>query len=101
MTENFTESFIEQARKLNDQRLTAARDIATAVQARVEAEQALKDAQAAERKAFKDAERKGWTKTELDRLRPARRTRKPATTSSAHPTTAHPSDQSSHGEESA
>lgn len=75
MTENITESFIDQARKLNDQRLTAVRDIATAVQARVDAEQALKDAQAAERKAFKDAERKGWTKSELDKLRPAKRRR--------------------------
>lgn len=71
MSENITESFIDQARKLNDQRLAAVQDIAAAVQARVDAEQALKDAQAAERKAFKDAERKGWTKTELDRLRPA------------------------------
>ncbi|GAA1133701.1 hypothetical protein [Citricoccus alkalitolerans] len=75
MTENITESFIDQARKLNDQRLTAVQDIAAAVQARVNAEQALKDAQAAERKAFKDAERKGWTRTELDKLRPAKRRR--------------------------
>ncbi|GAA1677513.1 hypothetical protein GCM10010977_28950 [Citricoccus zhacaiensis] len=80
MTENITESFIDQARKLNDQRLAAAQDIAVAVQARVDAEQALKDAQAAERKAFKDAERKGWTKPELDKLRPAKRRR--TTTSS-------------------
>ncbi|MFC7403446.1 hypothetical protein [Citricoccus sp. GCM10030269] len=75
MTENITETFIDQARKLNDQRLTAVQDIAAAVQARVDAEQALKDAQTAERKAFKDAERKGWTKTELDKLRPAKRRR--------------------------
>lgn len=75
MTENITESFIDQARKLNDQRLAAVQDIASAVQARVDAEQALKDAQAAERKAFKDAERKGWTKAELDKLRPSKRRR--------------------------
>lgn len=75
MTENITESFIDQARKLNDQRLTAVQDIAAAVQARIDAEQALKDAQAAERKAFKDAERRGWTKTELDKLRPTKRRR--------------------------
>jgi hypothetical protein len=75
MSENITESFIDQARKLNEQRLAAAQDIAAAVQARVDAEQALKDAQAAERKAFKDAERKGWTKTELDKLRPTKRRR--------------------------
>jgi hypothetical protein len=71
MSENITESFIDQARKLNEQRLTAVQDIAAAVQARVDAEQALSHAQAAERKAFKDAERKGWTKAELDKLRPA------------------------------
>lgn len=75
MTKNITESFIDRARKLNDQRLTAVQDIAAAVQARVDAEQALKDAQAAERKAFKDAERKGWTKAELDKLRPTKRRR--------------------------
>jgi predicted DNA-binding transcriptional regulator YafY len=71
MSENITESFIDQARKLNEQRLAAVHNIAAAVQARVDAEQALKDAQTAERKAFKDAERKGWSKTELDKLRPA------------------------------
>jgi crotonobetainyl-CoA:carnitine CoA-transferase CaiB-like acyl-CoA transferase len=70
MSDNITESFIDQARKLNEQRLAAAQDIAAAVQARVDAEQALSHAQATERKAFKDAERKGWTKTELDKLRP-------------------------------
>lgn len=75
MSENITDSFIDQARKLNEQRLAAVQEIATAVQARVDAEQALKDAQVAERKAFKDAERKGWTKTELDKLRPAKRRR--------------------------
>jgi hypothetical protein len=82
MSENITESFLDQARKLNDQRLTAVQDIAAAVQKRVDAEQALKDAQAAERKAFKDAERKGWTKTELDRLRPARKPRRTTNTAS-------------------
>lgn len=97
MSENITESFIDQARKLNDQRLAAVQDIAAAVQARVDAEQALKDAQAAERKAFKDAERKGWTKAELDKLRPAkrRRTTKNTDDSTATSTTAnHSTDQS-------
>jgi hypothetical protein len=86
MSENITESFIDQARKLNDQRLAAAQDIAAAVQARVDAEQALKDAQAAERKAFKDAERKGWTKAELDKLRPAKRRRPTTRTTTDHDT---------------
>ncbi|MGW9551840.1 hypothetical protein ACWG8W_12390 [Citricoccus zhacaiensis] len=92
MTESIAESFIDQARKLNDQRLTAVQDIANAVQARVDAEQALKDAQAAERKAFKDAERKGWTKSELDKLRPAKRRRtttKDAAGSNSADTAAH------------
>lgn len=91
MTENITESFIDQARKLNDQRLTAVQDIAAAVQARVDAEQALKDAQVAERKAFKDAERKGWTKSELDKLRPTkrRRTTKDTAGSNSTATAAH------------
>jgi hypothetical protein len=89
MSENITESFINHARKLNDQRLAAAQDIAAAVQSRVDAEQALSHAQAAERKAFKDAERKGWTKTELDKLRPAKRTRKPAKDASTGAATAH------------
>ncbi|QCU79574.1 hypothetical protein E7744_14720 (plasmid) [Citricoccus sp. SGAir0253] len=83
MSENITESFIDQARKLNDQRLSAAREIAAAVQARVDAEHALAQAQAAERKAFKDAERKGWTKTELDKLRPTKRTRRTPKTDTA------------------
>lgn len=96
MTENITESFIDQARKLNEQRLAAAQDIAAAVQTRVDAEQALKDAQAAERKAFKDAERKGWTKSDLDKLRPAKRRRTTSGTSGDQGTkaaTPQPSDQ--------
>ena len=96
MTEKITESFIDQARKLNDQRLAAVQDIASAVQARVDAEQALKDAQAAERKAFKDAERKGWTKSELDKLRPAKRRRATKVTAGASATSSaahHSTDQ--------
>lgn len=84
MTENITESFIHQARKLNAQRLAAVEDIAHATQARVDAEQALKQAQAAERKAFKDAERKGWTKTELDKLRPTKKSRRTTNTTPGH-----------------
>jgi crotonobetainyl-CoA:carnitine CoA-transferase CaiB-like acyl-CoA transferase len=83
MSENITESFLDQARKLNEQRLAAAQDIAAAVQARVDAEQALSHAQAAERKAFKDAERKGWSKAELDRLRPAPSRRRTKRTTAA------------------
>lgn len=98
MTENITETFIDQARKLNDQRLAAVQDIAAAVQARVDAEKALKDAQAAERKAFKDAERKGWTKAELDKLRPTKRRRTTKDTDGSDSTTTaaahHSPDQS-------
>ena len=98
MTENITESFIDQARKLNDQRLTAVQDIAAAVQARVDAEQALKDAQAAERKAFKDAERKGWTKAELDKLRPAKRRRTTKTTDDSSATSTTTNDSTDHSQ---
>ena len=70
-----TEKFLEDARKLTEQRMAAAEKIAQAISARVAAEEALKEAEAEERKAYKEAERNGWTKTELNKLKPVKRRR--------------------------
>ena len=51
-----TEKFLEDARKLTEQRMAAAENIAQAISARVAAEEALKEAEAEERKAYKEAE---------------------------------------------
>lgn len=72
-----TEKFLEDARKLTEQRMAAAENIAQAISARVAAEEALKEAEAKERKAYKEAERNGWTKTELNKLKPVKK-RRPA-----------------------
>jgi dsDNA-specific endonuclease/ATPase MutS2 len=70
-----TEKFLEDARKLTEQRMAAAEKIAQTIAARVAAEEALKEAEAEERKAYREAERNGWTKTELNKLKPTKRRR--------------------------
>jgi len=70
-----TDKFLEDARKLTEQRMAAAEKIAEAIAARVAAEEALKEAEAEERKAYREAERSGWTKTELNKLKPVKRRR--------------------------
>jgi hypothetical protein len=74
-----TEQILDQARKLTEKRMQSVRKIADAISARVDAEEALRKAQLAEKKAFADAEKNGWTKTELNKLRPTKR-RKTQTT---------------------
>ena len=65
---------LEQLQAQNDLRMQAANDIAQAVAARVEAEQQLDQAKAAEKQAFTTALKKGWTQTELNKIgSPSRR----------------------------
>lgn len=65
---------LEQLQAQNDLRMQAANDIAQAVAARVEAEQQLEQAKAAEKQAFTAALKKGWTQTELNKIgSPSRR----------------------------
>lgn len=70
-----TEKFLEDARQLTEQRMAAAEKIAEAISARVAAEEALKQAESEERKAYRNAEQHGWTKTELNKLKPTKRRR--------------------------
>ncbi|QCU79730.1 hypothetical protein E7744_15595 (plasmid) [Citricoccus sp. SGAir0253] len=74
-----SEQILEEARKLTEKRMHSVKKIADAISARVEAEETLRKAQLAEKKAFTDAEKNGWTKAELNKLRPAKR-RRSATT---------------------
>ncbi|MNW68313.1 hypothetical protein D3C74_470520 [compost metagenome] len=54
--------------------MEAAKDIAQAVAARVEAERQADEAKAVEKKAFSAALKKGWTQAELNKIgSPARR----------------------------
>lgn len=85
-----TEKFLEDARKLTAQRMQAAEHLAEKIAARVKAEEVLKAAQAAEKKAYTHAEKNGWTKTELNKLRPTKR-RVASTSEAAQPQTLRPS----------
>ena len=76
-----SEQILDQARKLTEKRMQSVQKIADAISARVKAEEALRQAQLAEKKAFADAEKNGWTKTELNKLKPTKR-RKTQTTPS-------------------
>ncbi len=75
-----SEQILDQARKLTEKRMQSVQKIADAISARVEAEEALRKAQLAEKKAFTDAEKNGWTKTELNKLRPTKRRKTQTTT---------------------
>ncbi len=92
-----TTRFLEEARRLTDQRMAAAETIADALARRDEAHAAAAAADAEAESAFRDAERAGWTAAELNRLRPAdlgtrkragrpRKARRPASTSETSPT---------------
>lgn len=82
-----TEKFLEDAQKLTEQRMDAAKTIAEAISNRVAAEEALKEAETEERKAYRDAERHGWSKTELNKLKPTKRRRTSQTSKNSSPTT--------------
>lgn len=65
---------LEQLQAQNDLRMEAASNIVQAVAARVEAEQQLEQAKAAEKQAFTAALKKGWTQAELNKIgSPSRR----------------------------
>lgn len=74
---------LEQLRAQNDLRMEAATDIAQAVAARVEAEQLVEQAKAAEKQAFTAALKKGWTQTELNKIGSPTRRRRTKNTSQA------------------
>jgi hypothetical protein len=75
-----SEQILEEARKLTEKRMQSVKKIADAISARVDAEENLRKAQLAEKKAFADAEKNGWTKTELNKLRPTKRRKTQTTT---------------------
>lgn len=79
------DKILEQLQAQNDLRMEAAKDIAQAVSARVEAERQADEAKAVEKQAFSAALKKGWTQAELNKIgSPARRrARKKFTESSA------------------
>lgn len=72
---------LQQLQAQNDLRMEAANDIAQAVSARVNAENALVEAQAKEKSAFTNALKKGWTQQELNKISPTRTARKRTTKS--------------------
>ena len=65
------DAFLEEARIATQNRMAAAENIANALAAREEALAQLAQADADLEAAFRGAEKFGWTKTELRRLRPA------------------------------
>lgn len=93
-----SEQILEEARKLTEKRMQSVHKIADAISARVDAEEALRKTQLAERKAFSDAEKNGWTKTELNKLRPAKRRKSTTTVPPSTPQvpTDSPTDTASH-----
>lgn len=94
-----SEQILEEARKLTEKRMLSVRKIADATSDRVEAEEALRKAQLAEKRAFADAEKNGWTKTELNKLRPTkhRKSTKANSTSDAQASADSSTDAASHG----
>lgn len=85
-----TTHFLEEMRRMNEERMAAAERIADALARREEAHAAAAEADSQTEAAFRDAERAGWTPGELNRLRPSdlatrkrsTRTRRPRKTNS-------------------
>jgi hypothetical protein len=94
-----SEQILDQARKLTEKRMQSVQKIADAISARITAEEALRKAQLAEKKAFADAEKNGWTRTELNKLRPAKRRKSTKTSvpTDAQASADSPTDAVSHG----
>ena len=89
-----TTHFLEEMRRMNEERMAAAERIADALARREEAHAAAAEADSQTEAAFRDAERAGWTSGELNRLRPSdmtsrkrsTRTRRPRKTNSTSAT---------------
>ena len=89
-----TTHFLEEMRRMNEERMAAAERIADALARREEAHAAAAEADSQTEAAFRDAERAGWTPSELNRLRPSdmttrkrsTRTRRPRKTNSTSST---------------
>lgn len=63
------QSILAELRKGERERMAAAEVLATAISQRLEAERTLARAKDVEEQAIKAALKKGWTRTELDRVR--------------------------------
>lgn len=96
-----TSKFLEDARRATDKRMAAAETIATKLAEWDQARAAVENAAVSVEAAFRDAERAGWSKSELRQLRPADlapkpRRRRKAGAPNAASGDAHPEDAASH-----
>ena len=80
-----TTHFLEEMRRMNEERMAAAERIADALARREEAHAAAAEADSQTEAAFRDAERAGWTPSELNRLRPSDMTTRKRSTRTRRP----------------
>lgn len=78
---------LDEARKVNDERLKAVEDLAAAVAFRVDLEKQVHEAKKEEKRLMTAAEKQGWTRAQVNKF-----ARTPKPTKRAHPQTSGQTD---------
>src|SRR5690625_3860234 len=81
------QAVLDEARKVNEERMQAIQDLAAIVAQRIDLEEQLKDNTKQERRAIREAEKVGWTPAQIKRfMKPPRTQNKSQSKLSAHDT---------------
>lgn len=62
------QAVLEEAERVNEERMTAVRDLAAAVAERVTLQEQVKEAEKQEKQAARQAEKAGWTEAQIKRF---------------------------------
>lgn len=81
------QAVLDEAHKVNEQRMQAIKDLAAIVAQRVELEEQLKDNTKEERRAIREAEKAGWTPAQIKRFMKPPRTQSKSQSSASSPDT--------------
>lgn len=75
------QAVLDEARKVNEERMQAIQDLAAIVAQRIDLEERLKDNAKQERRAIREAEKAGWTPAQIKRfMKPPRTQSRPSPT---------------------
>jgi len=81
------QAVLDEAHKVNEERMQVIQDLAAIVAQRIDLEEQLKDNTKQERRAIREAEKAGWTPAQIKRfMKPPRTQSKSQSKASAHDT---------------
>jgi|SRR5699024_1627267 len=81
------QAVLDEARKVNEERMQAIQDLAATVAQRIDLEERLKDNAKEERRAVREAEKAGWTPAQIKRFMKPPRTQHKTQRSASTPDT--------------